>query len=420
MIRDHGVPCGADRERDRDRPGRQGNFIWKGQVSLGWGLPREPDKKQHYNDADPKDHGCGQDCDQSPQKSQVRGLRREVIHLAKTVIFHIGAAPPSRLDKALARDVPEGAALSRTRLARLIASGAVQVNGKIVLDAKARLDEGDEVEVTVEEAVESHILPENIPLDVVFEDAALIVVNKPAGMVVHPAPGTPSGTLVNALMHHCGSSLSGVGGIARPGIVHRIDKDTSGLLVVAKSDAAHHKLAEQFAAHSAERTYLALCYGVPELSDPRLRGVKGVNFEPGGIVKITSGLDRHKHDRQRQAVTFEGGRHAVTRACVKRSFGSPAVLSLLECRLETGRTHQIRVHLAHVGHGLVGDPVYGGKRKLPKTALSDAAFEAVGKFSRQALHAASLGFKHPETNDFLTFSAPLPGDFEALIRTIDG
>lgn len=334
------------------------------------------------------------------------------------VEFVIGSAPPPRLDKALARDVPEDAALSRTRLAKLIEAGAVSINDVVVQDAKARIAEGDTVVVVVEDAVESHILPEDIPLNIVFEDADLVVINKPTGMVVHPAPGTPSGTLVNALMGHFGSDLSGVGGVARPGIVHRIDKDTSGLLVVAKSDAAHHGLAEQFAAHSAERAYQAVCYGVPEASDPRLRGVKGVNFESGGVLKITSGLERHRHDRQKQAVVFGGGRHAVTRARLIERFGTPPIVSLVECRLETGRTHQIRVHMAHVGHGLVGDPVYGGRRKLAKTALSETAASAVFEFSRQALHAATLGFRHPVTGEDLQFSADLPDDMTALLKAL--
>lgn len=335
-----------------------------------------------------------------------------------SVRFDIGAMPPARLDKALARDVPEAASLSRTRLAKMIAAGSVRVNGQLVTDAKAQVDEGDSVEITVEEAAESHLLPEDIQLDIVHEDESLIVVNKPAGMVVHPAPGTPSGTLVNALMAHCKDELSGVGGVARPGIVHRIDKETSGLLVVAKTDTAHHGLAAQFAAHTAERAYLALCYGVPEASDPRLRGVKGVSFEPGNVLKITSGLDRHRTDRQRQAVVFGRGRHAITRARVLQRFGQPACLALLECRLETGRTHQIRVHLAHVGHGLVGDPVYGGKRKLTRNALSEAACQSMLQFSRQALHAAVLGFEHPVTGAHMRFEAPLPDDFAALLAHI--
>ncbi len=339
---------------------------------------------------------------------------------SRIVGFEIAADPPPRLDKALARDVPDEAALSRTRLARLIAEGAVRVDGAPVTDAKARVGEGAQIEIVVAAAEDSHIGPEAIPLDVVFEDDELIVVNKPAGMVVHPAPGTPSGTLVNALLHHCGDDLSGVGGVKRPGIVHRIDKDTSGLLVVAKTDAAHQGLAAQFEAHTAERLYQAVCYGVPEANDPRLRGVKGVSFEPGNIMKITTQLARHKTDRQRQAVLFQGGRHAVTRVRVEERFGTPPVAALVACWLETGRTHQIRVHMAHAGHGLIGDPVYGGRRKLSVKALPEAALEAVRGFPRQALHAAVLGFEHPVTGAALRFEAPLPEDMVRLLAALRG
>ncbi len=330
----------------------------------------------------------------------------------------IGEAPPPRLDKAIARDVPEGAALSRTRLARLVADGAVSVDGIVTVDPKGRVVAGAAITVTVVEAQDSHIAPEDIPLEIVHEDGDLIVVNKPAGMVVHPAPGSPSGTLVNALMFHCGDDLSGVGGLKRPGIVHRIDKDTSGLLVVAKSDAAHHGLADQFAAHTVERYYRALVYGVPDAADPRLRGIKGTNFESGNVLKITTQLARHKTDRQRQAVLFQGGRHAVTRARLVERYGSPEVLAQIECWLETGRTHQIRVHMAHAGHGLVGDPVYGGRRKLARGALSDAAAVAVSGFGRQALHAAVLGFDHPISGEQMRFEAALPEDFETLLALL--
>ena len=314
--------------------------------------------------------------------------------------------------------MPEGAALSRTRLARLIAQGAVSVDGAVVTDPTARVAAGAVIGVTVQAPQESHILPEAIPLDILFEDADLSVVNKPAGMVVHPAPGTPSGTLVNALMHHFGNDLSGVGGMKRPGIVHRIDKDTSGLLVVAKSDAAHHGLAAQFAAHSVERYYRALVYGVPDANDPRLRGIKGAGFESGNVLKLTTQLARHKTDRQRQAVLFHGGRHAVTRARLVMRYGAPAVLAQMECWLETGRTHQIRVHMAHAGHGLVGDPVYGGRRKLARGALSEAAAQAVAAFDRQALHAAVLGFDHPVSGAKMRFEAPLPADFQSLLDAL--
>ncbi len=294
---------------------------------------------------------------------------------------------------------------------RMIAAGAVVVNDAVVTDPKAKVAEGDAIAITVEEAAEVETRPEAIPLEILHEDDDLIVVNKPAGMVVHPAPGSPSGTLVNALLHHFGGELSGVGGEKRPGIVHRIDKDTSGLLVVAKSDRAHHGLAAQFADHSMERAYQALCHGVPDPADPRLRGSKGVSFE-GAVLKITTQLARHKTDRQRQAVVFTGGRHAVTRVKVLEAFGNVALVS---CRLETGRTHQIRVHMAHVGHALIGDPVYGGRRKVAEKAPGGAAMNA---FSRQALHAATLGFVHPVSQEYLRFEAPLPDDLRALISEI--
>lgn len=335
----------------------------------------------------------------------------------RTVTVTIGAAPPDRLDKALARDVPEEAALSRSRLARLIAEGAVLHNGVVVTDPKAKVAEGDVLQVTVAEAEDSDTLAEDIPLTVLWEDADLIVVDKPVGMVVHPAPGSYSGTLVNALLHHFGGNLSGVGGEKRPGIVHRIDKDTSGLLVVAKSDRAHHGLAAQFEAHSVNRRYLALVHGVPDAADPRLRGIAGVSFEPGGIVRIATQLARHRTDRQRQAVLAEGGRHAVTRAHVVETFGTPTAASLLECWLETGRTHQIRVHMAHVGHALLGDQTYGGRRRLAEKTMGPAA-EAANSFPRQALHAATLGFEHPVTGEMLEFTSPLPPDLTQLIALL--
>jgi len=325
---------------------------------------------------------------------------------------------PGRLDKALARDVPVEANLSRSRLARLIADGAVSRGGVVVADQKAKVAPGEVYDITVAAAVDLETGPEDIALDVVFEDAALIVVNKPAGMVVHPAPGSPSGTLVNALLHHCADSLSGIGGAKRPGIVHRIDKDTSGLLVVAKSDEAHHGLAKQFEKHSVERHYRALAYGMPDAADPRLRGMAGVDFEASNLLRVNANLARHKTDRQRQAVVKNAGRHAITRARVVEGFGMPPTASLLDCWLETGRTHQIRVHLAYCGHALIGDPVYGGKRKLAKAALSEAAIAAIGAFPRQALHAASLGFIHPVTGEKLQFEAELPADFAGLMAQL--
>jgi 23S rRNA pseudouridine1911/1915/1917 synthase len=332
----------------------------------------------------------------------------------------IGPEPPSRLDKALARDVPEQAALSRSRLARMIADGAVSRGTEVLANPRARVAEGDVLDLHVVHAAETETRPQDITLNVIWEDDDLIVIDKPAGMVVHPAPGSPDQTLVNALLHHCGDSLSGVGGERRPGIVHRIDKDTSGLLVVAKSDRAHHGLAAQFERHSVLRRYLAVVHGAPDAADPRLRGVRGTSFEPGNILKVTSQLARHRTDRQKQAVVWSGGRHAVTRARVVESFGTPAAASLLECWLETGRTHQIRVHLAHAGHGLIGDPVYGGRRKLSERALGAGAVAICVGFPRQALHAATLGFIHPVTDETLDFAADMPADMVALLDALRG
>ena len=290
--------------------------------------------------------------------------------------------------------------------------------GVVVTDAKARVAEGEIFVISLGPAEEVATRAEAIPLNVVWEDDDLIVVDKPAGLVVHPAPGSREGTLVNALLHHCGASLSGIGGERRPGIVHRIDKDTSGLLVVAKTDRAHHALARQFEKHTVERRYLALVHGVPDQNDPRLHGVKGTSFEAGGILKISTQIARHRTDRQRQAVLFQGGRHAVTRVRVLEVFGTPPVASLVECWLETGRTHQIRVHLAHVGHGLVGDPTYGGRRKPSARALGDAAAHLMLDFPRQALHAATLGFTHPTTAEHLHFESAPPADFAGLLGAL--
>ena len=331
----------------------------------------------------------------------------------------IGPNPPDRLDKALARDVPEEAELSRSRLARLLAEGAVTGPAGPVTDQKAKVAEGEVYQIALGPAVTVDTKAEDIPLSVVYEDADLIVIDKPAGLVVHPAPGSPEGTVVNALLHHCGDSLSGIGGERRPGIVHRIDKDTTGLLVVAKTDRAHHGLAAQFEAHSVTRHYLALVHGTPDAADPRLNGLRGCSFEAGGILRIATRLARHRTDRQRQQVVFEGGRHAVTRARVLERFGGGAA-ALVECWLETGRTHQIRVHMAYAGHGLIGDATYGGRRKLSPRDLGATAAEAAAAFPRQALHAATLGFDHPATGERMEFSAPLPADMAGLAAALGG
>ena len=325
----------------------------------------------------------------------------------------IGEDPFARLDKALAAAVPEDASLSRSRLMRMIAEGAVSRGGVVIDDPKTRVAGGDVFILRLDEAVELAAQAEDIPLSVVWEDGDLIVIDKPTGMVVHPAPGTPRGTLVNALLHHCGDTLSGVGGVKRPGIVHRIDKDTTGLLVVAKSDRAHHGLAAQFEAHSVTRHYLAVVHGAPDAADPRLRGLKGISFEAGGILKIATHLARHKTDRQRQAVVAQNiGRHAITRVRVEERLGAA---SLVNCWLETGRTHQIRVHMSYAGHALIGDQTYGGRRILAAKSSGEVAAGMANAYPRQALHAASLGFDHPVTGEKLEFTSPLPGDMARLI-----
>ena len=328
----------------------------------------------------------------------------------------IGEDPFARLDKALAAAVPEDASLSRSRLMRMIAEGAVSRGGVVIDDPKTRVAGGDVFILRLDEAVELAAEAEDIPLSVVWEDSDLIVIDKPTGMVVHPAPGTPRGTLVNALLHHCGDTLSGVGGVKRPGIVHRIDKDTTGLLVVAKSDRAHHGLAAQFEAHSVTRHYLAVVHGAPDAADPRLRGLKGISFEAGGILKIATHLARHKTDRQRQAVVAQNiGRHAITRVRVEERLGAA---SLVNCWLETGRTHQIRVHMSYAGHALIGDQTYGGRRILAAKSSGEVAAGMANAYPRQALHAASLGFDHPVTGEKLEFTSPLPGDMAGLIAAL--
>ncbi|SMG10399.1 RluA family pseudouridine synthase [Paracoccus sp. J56] len=333
------------------------------------------------------------------------------------ILITIPEGLSERLDKALALAAPEQAALSRSRLAKLIADGAVTGPSGPVADGKARAETGDYL-IRINEPEPLDAQPEAIPLSVAHEDEDLIVVDKPAGMVVHPAPGAPSGTLVNALLAHCAGSLSGIGGTARPGIVHRIDKETSGLLVVAKTDRAHQGLARQFADHTARRRYIAIAHGMIDPADPRLRGLPGVSFEAGGVLRIATMIGRHPTDRQRQAVSFHSGRHAVTRAKVLETFGTPPTAMLVECWLETGRTHQIRVHMAHAGLGLVGDPVYGGNRRASARALGTDAAAAVAAFSRQALHAAELGFEHPVSGETLTFTSPLPPDMAGLLAKL--
>ncbi len=305
----------------------------------------------------------------------------------KTIAGTISA--PGRIDKAVA----EASGLSRERVKALIAEGAVLVGGTPATSGSARAEAGAAFAITLPSTVALEAAPQDIALDIVFEDDHLIIVDKRAGLVVHPAAGNPDGTLVNALLHHCAGRLSAINGVARPGIVHRIDKDTSGLLVVAKTDAAHEGLAAQFAAHTIERRYLAVCAGHPA--------------PPEGTVDAR--LGRSDADRKKMAVLPAGssrGKHAVTHY---RTVQRLAHATLIECRLETGRTHQVRVHCASIGHALLGDAVYGRPPKPLRPLLDRLAFR------RQALHAAELGFIHPASGEWLHFRADLPPDMRELI-----
>ena len=306
-------------------------------------------------------------------------------------------AAGSRLDRWLT-DSLDG--LSRARLQGLIAEGAVTCGGKAVTDSAHKVKAGEIYAVDIPAPTPLGVEAQAIALDIVFEDDQLVVVNKPAGLVVHPAPGSPDRTLVNALLAHCGDSLRGIGGVMRPGIVHRIDKDTSGLIVAAKTEEAHAALAAQFASHDIDRHYDAVVWGVPS---PR----KGT---------IIGAIGRSPHNRQKMAIVRRGGKDAETSYAIRATFG--AIAAQIECRLETGRTHQIRVHLSSRGHPLIGDPVYGGgRKKLPKTAPADAA-ATVAAFKRQALHAATLGFTHPTSGKQLRFERPPPADFAALVAAL--
>ena len=294
-----------------------------------------------------------------------------------------------RLDRALADAVPT---LSRERLKSLIRSGALEHSGTQVRDPAVKVRGDESFRLAVPEPTPAHNEPQDIPLKILFEDEHLLVVDKPAGLVVHPAAGNRDGTLVNALLHHCGASLSGIGGVARPGIVHRIDKDTSGLLVVAKTDVAHEGLAKQFAAHKIDRRYLAIVSGIPKTSEGT----------------IDAPLARSAANRKKIAIVEEArGKRAVTHWKRRQLLRDSA---LVECRLETGRTHQVRVHMASIGHPLVGDPVYGRAGRTHGKLLRELGFH------RQALHAAELGFTHPVTKRRLSFSSPMPADMQELMR----
>ena len=318
-------------------------------------------------------------------------MTEDTIHDLAAGAAHTG----TRLDRFLAESIPR---LSRTRAQTLIRAGRTAIGGVTITDPSVRVKPGAAVRLSVPPPSDARPRPQAIPLEVIYEDAALIVVDKPAGLVVHPAPGNPDRTLVNALLAHCGEALSGIGGVRRPGIVHRLDKDTSGLMVAAKSDVAHRSLVDDFAARRIVRAYCAVVWGVPA---PR-RG------------EIAGNIGRHPVNRKKLSVVARGGKPALTRYRVTRVLGARA--SVVECRLGTGRTHQIRVHMADIGHAVVGDPLYA---RRPAGAAPEASASAAHRFGRQALHATRLGFRHPVSGERLQFESALPPEMMALIESLD-
>jgi 23S rRNA pseudouridine1911/1915/1917 synthase len=299
----------------------------------------------------------------------------------------------------LARRLPQ---LSRSRLKRLIETGCLTSGGATIEEPSYRVKPGQTFAIFVPESVPAALEAQAIDLDIVYEDPDIIVIDKPVGLVVHPAPGNPDRTLVNALLAHCGAGLTGIGGTRRPGIVHRLDKDTSGLMVAAKTQAAHQSLVAQFADRSIERAYAALVWGVPSPS----------------VGEIAGNIGRSPRNRKKMAVLTRGGRLAVTRYRVRRALARGAA-SLLECRLLTGRTHQIRVHLSERGHPVVGDPLYGRTTRARLAALPEAARAAVAAMNRQALHAETLGFDHPTRGERLRFRSEIPADIKGLINSLE-
>ena len=302
-----------------------------------------------------------------------------------------------RLDRFLSECFKQ---LSRSQIQRLIAAGNLSCDDSLIVDNAFKVRSGDIYQLEIPEPEEANPVPEDIELDIVYEDKDLIVVNKPAGMTVHPAPGAYSGTLVNALLFHCRDNLSGIGGVKRPGIVHRIDKDTSGLIVAAKNDITHRGLCDQFFVHSIERTYQAIVYGTPN----PLQG------------KIETNIGRSPYDRKKMAVLQSGGKVAITNYKTLEIFGRAA--SLVECKLETGRTHQIRVHMSSLGCNLIGDKVYEKAKRTSIVFGSDELKKEVLTFPRQALHAKTLGFVHPVLGTYMQFSSELPDDMSMLLNRL--
>ena len=305
-----------------------------------------------------------------------------------------------RVDQFIVEELPS---FSRTKIAKLVKEGALLINGKAVTDNSKKVTSGDEIELLVPEAVATDIKPQKIPLDIIYEDDDLLVINKPIGMVVHPGAGNPDKTLVNALLHHCKGNLSGINGELRPGIVHRIDKDTSGLLVVAKNDMAHNNLAKQFEEHSIQRTYLAFVWGM-------MKPIHG---------RIETFIGRSKYNRQKMSADVASGKDAITNYKTLEIFKGKNIpdISLIECKLETGRTHQIRVHLAHKKNPILGDQMYGSKMRKIRD-IDPALQHIIEKINFQALHAQSLGFIHPTSGEELFFTTELPQDLLNLKKML--
>ena len=322
--------------------------------------------------------------------------------MSETIILTGNSEQASvRLDRWLA-DTLDRDDLSRSRLKALIKDGALCRNGQVLTDPSAKVTAGADFKLTLPDATPALPQPEMLPLNILYEDDDLIAINKTAGMVVHPSPGAQSGTLVNALLHHCGASLTGIGGVARPGIVHRLDKDTSGVMIAAKTALAHARLTDMFAAHDLDRRYQALIWGLPA----------------NRADTIDAALARHPFDRKRQAVQNRG-RHAVTHYKTLRDL--PPFGCLIECKLETGRTHQIRAHMAHIGHGIIGDPLYGKPKRasqMPDIICRDA-LSVLRRFPRQALHAAQLSFAHPISGVGIDLTSQLPSEMTELLTTIE-
>jgi len=317
---------------------------------------------------------------------------------AKLTLEVAEAEHGKRLDHLLAKHFPD---ISRSRIKALIVDGKVMIDDVVIKAPAHRVKTvGSAVAMQVPAAVSVDLVAQDLPLEILFEDEHLIIINKAAGMVVHPAPGHPDGTLVNALLHHCGADLLGIGGERRPGIVHRLDKDTSGVMVAAKHQAAHEGLSTLFASHDLERTYQAVLWGAPSPTT--------------GVVEGAIGRDRM--NRKKMAVDLKHGKEAVTHYQVLKHLGLGA--SLVACTLETGRTHQIRVHMSAIGHSLIGDPLYGRASPARKARFTEEQQDSIVTFPRQALHAAVLGFVHPMTKDFVRFESELPEDMKILIDAL--